>query len=181
MKRWTFRLIFVAVLLALGGWLWLTFFPRPEKVIRKRLQEFARTASFASNEGSLAKMDNSQRLTAFCTDDVELMLDVQGYPEVRVSGRDAFFQGAMTIRTHLSSVSIEFLDIVIALAPSNESAVANLTAKVRVPGEKDMIPQELKMMLKKVDGKWLIRKVETVKTLGQNMKSRIRKAPMARA
>jgi hypothetical protein len=150
-------------------------------VIRKRLQEFARTASFASNEGSLAKMDNSQRLTAFCTDDVELMLDVQGYPEVRVSGRDAFFQGAMTIRTHLSSVSIEFLDIVIALAPSNESAVANLTAKVRVPGEKDMIPQELKMMLKKVDGKWLIRKVETVKTLGQNMKSRIRKAPMARA
>jgi hypothetical protein len=87
----------------------------------------------------------------------------------------------MTIRTHLSSVSIEFLDIVIALAPNNQSAVANLTAKVRVPGEKDMIPQELKMMLKKVDGKWLIRKVETVKTLGQNMKSRARLAPMAPA
>jgi hypothetical protein len=34
-----------------------------------------------------------------------------------------------------------------------------------MPGEKDPVPQEMKLSLKKIDGDWLVQRVETVKTL----------------
>ena len=50
-----FRLILLAALLALGVWLWFVLFPSPEKIIRQRLTELARTASFSSGESDLAQ------------------------------------------------------------------------------------------------------------------------------
>jgi hypothetical protein len=41
----------------------------------------------------------------------------------------------------------------------------NLTGKAIVPGERDISAQEFNFQLKKVDGKWLIYRVETVRTL----------------
>jgi hypothetical protein len=46
-----------------------------------------------------------------------------------------------------------------------ESAVADLTLEAQSEGEMDRIVQEMKVTLKKMDGQWLIVKVETVKTL----------------
>ena len=37
------RIALLAALAALGIWLWTVLFPRPEKVIRRRLTELART------------------------------------------------------------------------------------------------------------------------------------------
>jgi hypothetical protein len=45
------------------------------------------------------------------------------------------------------------------------SAVANLTGRGKIPGEKDFLVQELKFTLKKVESDWLISRIETVKTL----------------
>jgi hypothetical protein len=53
----------------------------------------------------------------------------------------------------------------ITIDPGGQTAKVNLTAKAIVPGERDISAQEFNFMLKKVDGKWLIYKVETVKTL----------------
>jgi len=52
----------------------------------------------------------------------------------------------------------------VAVAPDNQSAVATLTGKGRVAGESDFFVQELKFTLKRVEGEWLIYRVETVKT-----------------
>ena len=49
MKKWIARAILVGILAALGYWLWTVFFPNPEKLIRARIQEIAKLASFASN------------------------------------------------------------------------------------------------------------------------------------
>jgi hypothetical protein len=60
---------------------------------------------------------------------------------------------------------VEFVDVNIEISPDKKSATVNLTAKARVPGEKDWVPQELKFLLQKIEGDWLISRVETVRTL----------------
>ena len=65
----------------------------------------------------------------------------------------------------MSGLSVEFLDINVTVEPDRKSAAADLTLKARVAGEKDLIVQELKFTLRKIDGTWLIIRVETVKTL----------------
>ena len=64
----------------------------------------------------------------------------------------------------MHGLTVEFLDINVTVGPDQKSAVANLTAKAKVPGE-DFMVQELKFTLKKIQGAWLILRVETVKTL----------------
>ena len=51
-----FRLILLAVVAAAGVWLWTVLFPGPEKVIRRRLAEIARLASFNASESPLAAL-----------------------------------------------------------------------------------------------------------------------------
>ena len=54
----------------------------------------------------------------------------------------------------------------IEMGAGNDSAIVDLTLKAKVPGETDLIVQELKFTLKKSDGgTWYITRVETVKTL----------------
>ena len=64
-------------------------------------------------------------------------------------------------------MQVEFLDVNITMAPDKQSAVADLTAKGKVPGDKDILVQELKMKLKKIGRQWYLQKVETVKSLSK--------------
>ncbi|HWH70648.1 MAG TPA: hypothetical protein VNT26_14765 [Candidatus Sulfotelmatobacter sp.] len=164
MKKWLVRILLSAALVALGLWGWRLVFPSPEHVIRKQLSELAQTARIVPNEAPLAKLANSQKLTSFFTGDVQVSVDVPGHTQ-SLSGREELMQASMGARSMLSSLTVEFLDVTIALATDKESAVANLTAKARIPGEQDFIVQELKLRFKKIGGDWLINRVETVKTL----------------
>jgi hypothetical protein len=167
MRKWLFRGALAIIIIAVAIWLWLTFFPGPEQAIRKRLAEIAQLSSFAGNEGPAAKALNAQKLASFFTPDIEISVDVPGEQRQRLSGQDDLLKAAMGLRTILSSLKVELLDINITFAPGKTSAVANLTLKARVNGERDFIPQELKFTLKKVKGEWLIREAETVRTLSE--------------
>ena len=167
--KWAFRGALAIIIIALGVWVWLTFFPGPEQAIRKRLDEVAKAASFAGREGELAIPLNAQKLTSFFTPDAEISVDV---PELRqkFSGQDQLFKAAMAVRSTLSNLKVEMLDINITFSPDKTSAVANLTLKVRTNGDREFTPQEVKFTLKKVKGQWLIREAETVKTLSKQLK-----------
>ena len=65
----------------------------------------------------------------------------------------------------MDSLSVEFLDINIILGSDKSTAVANLTARAKVTGEKEYLVQELRFILKKIGRAWLINRIETVKTL----------------
>jgi len=165
--KWAFRVALGIIVVAVGVWIWLTFFPGPEQAIRKRLAEVAQLGSFvASKEGQLAKLANAQKLTTFFTPDAEVSVDV---PELhqKLSGQDELLKAAVAVRTILSSLQVELLDINITFGPDKTSAIAILTLKVRANGERDFTPQELKFTLKKVKGDWLIREAQTVRTLSQ--------------
>ena len=165
MTRWLLRIVALAALIAAGYWLWNTFFPSPEHVIRQRFDAIARTASFSNRESGFAKFDNATRLAAFCTSDVQITVDVPGASRHNISGRDELLQTLMFVRSNVNGFSVEFLDLNVQLDNRNTSAVVNLTARGRVSGDRDVLVQELKFTLNKVKGDWLISKVETVKTL----------------
>jgi hypothetical protein len=164
MRRWLYGAALVGALTGLGYWGWQVFFPSPEKVIRKRLGEIARLASFGPNEAPLAKLANSQKLLSFFSPNIEVALDFGG--RVRsISGRDDLSEAVMGVRGHLAGLSVRFPDIVVAVAEDRRSAAANVTVRAKVHGEKDDYVDELKLLFRPEDGDWLIFRIEPVKTL----------------
>jgi len=164
MNKWLPRLLVAGVLVALGFWGWRIFFPSPEAVIRKRLGELAKVASFSSNEGLLAKAWNASALGEFFTPDVQVTVEVPGTQHT-ISGQDDLLQAAAGARSAVDSLTVEFPDIDVTVAPDRNSAVVNLTAKGKVAGQRDIYVQELRMRLIKIKRDWLIDQVQTVKTL----------------
>jgi len=164
MKEWSIRLLLVGALVALGFWGWSVLHPSPEKVIRKRLLELAKAASFSSKEGVLAKAWNASSLGEFFTPDVEVTVDVPGIQRT-FSNRDELLQAAVGARSGGGSLSIEFPDIKVTVAPDENSAVVHLTARGKASGQSDAYVQELKLRLIKLKRDWLINQIETVKTL----------------
>jgi hypothetical protein len=160
-----FRLVLFAALLALGAWLWFVLFPDPERVIRQRLTELARTASFSSNEGNLARLAGAQNLAGFFATNVEINIDVPGRIQHRLLGRDEIQQAALGARSALSGLKVQFPDIKITVAPDKQSAVADLTVEANIAGERDSVVQEMKFTFQQTEGDWLITRVETVRTL----------------
>jgi hypothetical protein len=164
MKEWSIRAVLVATLIALGMWAWGVFFPSPEKVIRKRLGELAKAASFSSKESLIAKAWNASVLGEYFTPDVQVTVDVPGSQHT-LSGRDELLQAAVGARSAVGSLSIEFPDIKVTVAPDKNSAVVYLTARGKVSGQRDFYLQELRLRLTKIKRDWLIDQIETVKTL----------------
>jgi len=166
--KWAFRGALAVIVIALAVWLWVTFFPGPERAIRKRLAELAQLSTFGK-EGDLAKGLNAAKVPGFFTQDVEISVDVPGLQRVKLSGRDQLLTAAMQVRQGLSGLKVDLLDINIAFTPDKSSAIVNLTLKIQANGDRDFTPQEMKFTMKKVKGEWLIRQAETVKTLSQSL------------
>lgn len=162
------QIALLVILALLGIWLWRALFPNPAHVIRKRMNQLAQAASFTGKEGLLAKAFNAEQFGGFFDNDVEVLVDVPGQAERSFNGRAELVQAAIGVRSLVSSLSIEFLDINVNVSADKQSAEVNLTGKARVPGERDFFVQELKFTLKKIGREWLIKKVETIKTLSRN-------------
>jgi hypothetical protein len=164
MKRWVLRSAVLAGLLALGIWAWQAWFPSPEKVIRRRLGELAQLASFTPSEGPLAKVLNPQKLANCFTPDATVKIEGLGYSRT-FNGREQLRDAAMAARTLLPSLKVEFPDISVAVGADARSAVVNLTLRGRIPSERDSLLYELKVIFEKTGDDWVIRQVETVRTL----------------
>jgi hypothetical protein len=175
MKRIVQAVLALAVV-ALAIWLWTVMFPSPERVIRSRVNALAKTLSFDSGGGILAQALKAQEAGDFFTTNVDVEINVSGYDTLSLHGRDEVVQGAAAVRSRLTSLKVEIPDMNITIDPDQQSAKVNLTAKATVSGERDISAQEFNFMMKKVDGKWLIYRVESVKTL-----SLLRLAPRKQA
>ena len=165
MNRWFWRAFLLAALFVLTAWLYSVFFPSPERAIRARLSQLAKSASFGGNESPVTAMANAQRVAGFFMEDVQIRVDLPGRMAATVSGRDEVREKTMALRSLGGGLQVEFLDINVTVAPDKNSAEANLTLKGKIAGERDLIVQELKMLLNKIEGDWKIKQIETVKTL----------------
>jgi hypothetical protein len=159
------RLFLLVVVVALGAWAWIALHPSPERLIRRQLEGVARAASFGSNQGYLSKLSGAQGLADFFSTNVEINIDVPGHEARRLAGREDIQQAALASRAAVQSLIVTFPDITVIVNADKESAVADLILRAQVGGEQDAVVQEMKVTLRKINGQWLIIKVETVRTL----------------
>jgi hypothetical protein len=159
------RLFLIALVAAVGVWLWGVLFPNPDRVIRKRLAEAARAASFAPGESYFSRLSGARRLSDFCATNVEVNIDIPGHQDRQWNGREEILQAALGARATLNSLNVTFPDVSLIIGPDKESALADLTAEARISGDSDLFVQEMKFTLSKVGGQWLITRVQTVQTL----------------
>ena len=159
------RICLLAVVAGLAFWLWTVFFPNPETVIRKRLDKVAKLVSFGSNEGNIVRAANVMQVSGYFATNIEITVDTPSQSRQTLTGRDELTQALMAARSMVKGLDVDFIDQTITLAPDKLSATVSLTGKARVPGDRDLLVQELKFYLQKIDGAWLIVRVETVKTL----------------
>lgn len=159
------RLVLLAALAALGVWLWTIYFPSPETIIHQRLDQLAKEASFAPNEGALSRLANAESLANNFATNVEVSINTREADRQEFVGRSQITQAAVAAPSQLSSLKIKFLDIVITVAPDKLTATADLTMDADVSGQPDSIVQQLKITFQKIDGKWLITRVTTVRVL----------------
>ena len=164
MKRWA-PVVLGLAMIGVAFWLWTVMHPSPERAIRSRLNALAKAISFDARGGLLSQAYNAQKVGEFFTTDVDVEADVSGYGPMSFHGRDEVLQAAAAARTHLSALKVEFPDMNITLDPDRQGAKVNLTGKATVPGDRDVTAQEFNFYIKKVNGKWMIYRVETVKTL----------------
>lgn len=159
------RVCLIAVVAGLAFWLWTIFFPNPETVIRKRLAKVASLVSFTSNEGNIPRAANVLQLSGYFATNIQIVVDTPAQAQQTLSGRDELTQAALAARNMLKGLDVEFLDQTVSLSPDKLSATVSLTGKARVPGDRDLLVQEMKFFLQKIEGQWLIVRVETVRTL----------------
>lgn len=165
MKRWLARLTGLALLAAAAFFGWRYFFPNPEHVIRKQLFELARAASIGPNEAPLTKLAKTQKVIGFFADNAQISVDIPGRSVQTFSGHDDLRQAVLGARSMVNNLKIDFVDVVVSVAPDKSNAVADLTATAVLPGEKIPEVQELEFHFKQLDHSWLIERVDFVKTL----------------
>lgn len=160
-----FRVVFLAAVAVLGFWLWTILFPSPEKVVLKKMSSLAATATVSVQDSNLIRAARAANLVDFFTMDAEIILNVPDLPNRTLSGRDEIRETALAVLTNVKTLNVQFLDVTAQIGADKQTADVSCTVKVNTGDSKDYGVQELHFQLKKVDGIWLINRVETVKTL----------------
>ncbi|HEX3988859.1 MAG TPA: hypothetical protein VHZ30_05460, partial [Verrucomicrobiae bacterium] len=111
------RIVIAALVAAAFVWLWGVVFPSADKVIRKRLAETARAASFDPSQSALSRMAGAQPLQYFFATNVEINIDLPGHQARQMSGRDEILQAALAARGSLESVKVTFPDVALTIDP----------------------------------------------------------------
>jgi hypothetical protein len=82
-----------------------------------------------------------------------------------MAGREEVRTAAIASRTAATDLNVKFPDVIVTVAPDKTSATADVTVDATVSGERDAIVQELKINFQKIDGHWLINRIETVQNV----------------
>jgi hypothetical protein len=159
------RLFLLALLCVVGFWIWCVFFPNPEKVIRDRLTKTARLASFSAGQGNISRVAAIEALGNYFTEEIEIKVDVPNYESHTFNRREELMQAALAARSAISSLKVDFPDMKVDLDAGKMSATVDVTLRADINGEKNAVIQELRVFLRKTDGKWLIYRLDTLRTL----------------
>ncbi len=82
-----------------------------------------------------------------------------------LEGRENIRNAAFNARSLYTGLTVDFPDMAIEVMPGTLTAEAALTARARAAGDRDIQIYELKFILRKIGGDWLIRRIETARTL----------------
>src|SRR5512141_863919 len=165
MKGWAARLFILLVLIGAGAWAWKVWYPSPENAVRKCLNDAARIASVTTKEGQLMRLSRAESFASHFTSDVEINIDIPGEYSQTIQGRDELLRIAAIARAMGNPVRVDLVDLTVTVAADAKSAEAHFTGEARLSGQRSIQAQEIRAQLVKVNRDWLIRHVETVRTL----------------
>ncbi len=160
-----FRLALLALLAVLGFWLWTVLFPSPEKVVLRKIARLAETATVHAGDGNITRAGKATSVVSQFATDAEIVIDAPGLNAHSLSGREEIREAALGGFANVTSLTVQFVDATARAAADKQSAEVTCTARVTSGDSKDLGIQELRFQFKKIDGDWLITRVETVKTL----------------
>ena len=162
MKRWASGVL--AVLgLVLVFLVWRHFFPGDEARIRQVIARAAKAGSVAGNEGDLGRTIKAADLASLCTSDISVKVDALGM-RGGLDGRDQVRMAAMQLGNTFGNYRIVPGEIVVREI-GDGSARVTLTASFEGGTPADFNAQEFELGFRKVEGRWLIARVETVRAL----------------
>jgi hypothetical protein len=157
--------IFGLVALLVAGWVaWRLLFPDEEARVRRVVERVATAASFTGQEGDLGRLTKAADVASYFTGDANIRVEILGGLHGSLDGRDEIRTAAMAAMSAYGNARIRAFDVIVRLDGSDRAQV-NLTASMETAGGKDFTAQEFKLEFRKVDGKWLIARVESVRTL----------------
>jgi hypothetical protein len=152
-------------LVAAGTWLYFKLFPGDEQVIKNRLHEAADAVSIKPNTSGLSKLLLNEKLRGYFTSDVEIQASFGRRGSQTLSGRDELLAAIAAARSQIEEAYVHLPDLTVRVDPNGERATAYMTLLIDIDGEKNSVVQELKMILLKQEGDWLISRAETIDTL----------------
>lgn len=157
------RIVLAIIIVAAGVWLWRALFPSPEKIIASQFEKLARATSIQPGQGYIPRMAGAERAGGFFATNVELNIDFPGHKQQTVVSRDDIVQAIMA--AHLNGgLKVKFQDIAVNVSADQQTAQTEVTLEAKATFEQDIIVQEMRFTLQKIDGKWFITKVQTIRT-----------------
>ncbi|HVY69161.1 MAG TPA: hypothetical protein VHH73_04500 [Verrucomicrobiae bacterium] len=158
------KIIAVATLALAAFGIWWLFFPGDQRVIRSRVEKIARLASVGAGESQILRVSKTERLVDMLAADVGVSLEGTGADFTSFAGKDQFAEGLRVARLRARQAKVQLLDVVFDSEPDGQQAVTRMAALAEVDGEQNRVAQEIRISWRKVDGQWLIAKIETVKS-----------------
>jgi ketosteroid isomerase-like protein len=149
-----------------GVWVWRILFPGDERLIRQLLAEAAQTASVKPNENPIFKLAGANKLVGFFSPDAVVKVEVAGLDTRSLSGRDDLLQAVAAARAGLQEARIQLHEVAVQVDPAGRAATAQLVATAYLNGTGNPVVQELRLQLGKIEGRWKIVRVETMRGLG---------------
>jgi len=166
--KWLYRILLPVILIGLGVWLWIYLHPSPQEAIRRQLNGLAEVASFEAGEGLIGRASASQKLAGFFATEVAMNIEPRGIFPEQISRVEIAEQALyLRMQKEIRSFKVKILDPVITMGADNKSAIVELTLHAETEGEKHLIVQEMKFMMRAVEDDWLIIRMETVRTLNR--------------
>lgn len=148
-----------------GGWVaWQKLFPPDEVLIQRLLDETARAISFSGQQKELSRLAGAAEMAGYFTDDVLVKISELGGEFGVIRGRTQLQQLALAARNQGASLSVQFLDVEVSVASKTEGS-AVLVVQAKGGGRPEPFHQELNFSFRKVNGDWLISRVETVQSV----------------
>jgi hypothetical protein len=160
------RLLQIIVLIAAaaaGYFLWIWTHPSPEKAIHKQMEKLAETLASKPGEGNFARVAGINKTLSFFTSNI--YINGEGIPQVNdsIQGQTELQQALFAARSRLDG-AITFNEIHVIVGPEATNARVNFNAVARLNGQTEPYNQDLKAEFVKVDGKWLISRVDPIGT-----------------
>jgi hypothetical protein len=155
--RWIWMVLVAGV--ALGAW---RMWPSEEKRVRRVIEGLAKDASFTSGEGNISRISKVNSIAERFTVDAELHVDQVVPVDAALRGRDTIQGLLMAAVPLMGAVQVDVHDLQVTMGEEG-TASAILTASAKTGGKRaDFNAQEFELRLRKVEGVWLIARVEAV-------------------